>query len=394
MDLSAVYVFVACGLLAGQFANHLWRILSLVLARLVLNCMPWAGFESPAVPWWVWPALFVAFMYMPWMRPNQPTEGCVFVTGCDSGMGYETAIALAGKRQYDLVFAGVYSERSGEKLKEKVRKRYGEESVERLVPVQIDVTDEKSVRRAAEEVQKRTEGMNEKGLVALANFAGVAFNGPVEYMPIELFQRQMDVNFFGYVRTTQAFLPLIKKTVSNKRARRGRIIYTGTGGGVCSPCPPLLSAYMSSKFAVSAFCQSFRLEMRMKRIRIDCCEIHPGFIKPTQLMAEGLRRSNKMWEDCKRKFKSDVAKKEYGDILDHFIKYSEAQPGTHVSKVVEACEKALRAWRPTTSYKVGIDSWLAPFPGMLPTGAREYIANNGIYGFLSPIGSISNKFQI
>lgn len=57
----------------------------------------------------------------------------------------------------------------------------------------------------------------------------------------------MDVNYFGYVRTTQKFLPLIKDAVANPAARRGRVIFVGTGGGVLTPAPALLSAYMGSK---------------------------------------------------------------------------------------------------------------------------------------------------
>jgi NAD(P)-dependent dehydrogenase (short-subunit alcohol dehydrogenase family) len=50
--------------------------------------------------------------------------------------------------------------------------------------------------------------------------------GPAEYFPIELYQRQMDVNFLGYVRVTQAFLPLLKKFVNSSvlRARRAFVM--------------------------------------------------------------------------------------------------------------------------------------------------------------------------
>ena len=43
---------------------------------------------------------------------------------------------------------------------------------------------------------------------------------------------------------------------------------------------------------------------------------------------------------------------------------------------------------PKSSYKVGIDSKVAPIVGMLPTGIREYITRHGIYGKLSPIGYV------
>ena len=60
----------------------------------------------------------------------------------------------------------------------------------------------------------------------------------------------MDVNFFGYVNTIQSFLPLVREATEKPNARRGRILMIGTGGGVPGPSPPLISAYMSSKWAV------------------------------------------------------------------------------------------------------------------------------------------------
>jgi hypothetical protein len=83
-----------------------------------------------------------------------------------------------------------------------------------------------------------------------------------------------------------------------------------------------------------------------------------------------------------------VAKDEYGGMMDHFLEYSSLQPGTHVSKVVEAAEQALLSVVPRTSYKVGVDSKLAPIVGLMPTGMREWIARNGIYGVLSPAGTV------
>jgi len=74
--------------------------------------------------------------------------------------------------------------------------------------------------------------------------------------------------------------------------------------------------------------------------------------------------------------------------MDHFHYYAELQPGTHVSEVCKAAEHALTAYVPRSSYKVGIDSKLAPIVGMLPTGVREWIARHGIYGILSPAKTV------
>ena len=106
------------------------------------------------------------------------------------------------------------------------------------------------------------------------------------------------------------------------------------------------------------------------------------------LMEKGIELTNKMWKICEEKQGSTVAKDEYGELMNHFTRYSAAQPGTHVSAVSKAAEHALLSNVPRSSYKVGIDSKLAPIVGMMPTGMREKIAIHGIYGILSPAGTI------
>ena len=90
------------------------------------------------------------------------------------------------------------------------------------------------------------------------------------------------------------------------------------------------------------------------------------------LIEVGTKISARMWKACEEKLGSTQAQDEYGNLLEHFTTYSALQPGTHVSKVVEAAtEQALLSPIPRSSYKVGIDSKLAPIVGMLPTGVRE-----------------------
>lgn len=105
-------------------------------------------------------------------------------------------------------------------------------------------------------------------------------------------------------------------------------------------------------------------------------------------MEEGKKLTDKMWKLCESSQGSSVAKQEFGPLMDHFLKYSVLQPGTHVSEVAKAAEHGLLAKVPRSSYKVGIDSKLAPIVGMMPTGMRETIARHGIYGILSPAGTV------
>jgi len=117
------------------------------------------------------------------------------------------------------------------------------------------------------------------GLVGVINCAGIAIIGPCEYLTIPMYRTLFDVNYFGYIETTQKFLPLLKAAQAKPGSRRGRVIFVGTGGGIMSPAPALLSAYMGSKWAGEAYIQVLRMEMQLRNLRIDGSMISPGFIK-------------------------------------------------------------------------------------------------------------------
>lgn len=163
---------------------------------------------------------------------------------------------------------------------------------------------------------------------------------------MSLFHQQFEVNFFGYVRVAQAFLPLVKAGVKLV-GRRGRLVFVGTGGGIPGPSPPILGAYMSSKHAVEAFQQSLRQELRMRGYAIDCCMINPGVIKPTGLKANGKANIERSWA-----MMPPNARAEYEPMTDSLLNFYDRETGTHVSKVADAMEQAMRAGRPPMRYKV------------------------------------------
>jgi NAD(P)-dependent dehydrogenase (short-subunit alcohol dehydrogenase family) len=387
-SLSLPVLHVVAGILvivlAGQFDNHLWRLICCALGRVVSTRV------LDGSSWWsfgLWLALYAAIMYVPHLKPAYKRKGCVFVTGADSGMGQATVVHLTKtntpENSYDKIFAGCFNAKASLEALETL---LGKELMKKVVVVPLDVTSDDSVKQAAQKVDNAMKELKSVGLLGLINFHGVAFNGPVEYMPLSMYQRQLDVNYVGNIRMAQAFLPLLKNVATPTQP--GRLVFTGTGGGPCTPCPPLLSAYMSSKFAGEAFAQSLRMELHMRRIPIDCAVINPGFVKPTMLMEEGAKLTDKMWKACEDASGSTVAKDEFGPLMNHFTEYSALQPGTHVSVVCQAAEHALTSHSPRSSYKVGIDSKLAPIAGMLPTGVREALALHGIYGVLSPAGTV------
>nr|CAD7264825.1 unnamed protein product [Timema shepardi] len=88
----------------------------------------------------------------------------------------------------------------------------------RLHIVPLDVTKEKDVDKAVEYV-KSSQG--NQGLWAVINNAGVLALGETELMPVEIFQRIIEVNTIGSVRVTKAFLPLVRKS-------KGRLVFTAS----------------------------------------------------------------------------------------------------------------------------------------------------------------------
>ena len=86
--------------------------------------------------------------------------------------------------------------------------RDGVQASKKLVCVALDVTSDESVTKAAAAVavdieQERARAGGSQGLVSAINCAGAGFNGPGEYIPIDIYKKQMDINFFGYVRVVQ-----------------------------------------------------------------------------------------------------------------------------------------------------------------------------------------------
>ncbi|MEK6698687.1 MAG: SDR family NAD(P)-dependent oxidoreductase, partial [Nitrospirota bacterium] len=147
---------------------------------------------------------------------EKPSPGAVVITGASTGIGKTTALHLdsLGFR----VFAGVRKDSDGEHLKR--------ESSGRITPLRIDVTDAPTITSAAGTVTKIVDGA---GLAGLVNNAGIVVAGPLEFLPLDKIRQQFEVNVFGQLAVTQAFLTLLRKA-------RGRIVNMGSiSGRVSNP---------------------------------------------------------------------------------------------------------------------------------------------------------------
>lgn len=185
----------------------------------------------------------------------------VVITGASTGIGRATAEYFANKGW--TVFAGVRKEEDGAALKASAS---GD-----LRPILLDVAKPDHVDAAVVEVAKALDG---KTLTGLVNNAGIANMGPLALQPLDEFQSHFDVNVFGLLRTTQAFLPLLGMD-TDRTGSPGRIVNITSVGGKLSA--PFLGAYTATKHAVEAMTDSLRRELVV--YGIDAIAVGPGAVK-------------------------------------------------------------------------------------------------------------------
>lgn len=173
----------------------------------------------------------------------------VLVTGATSGIGLVTSRLLVGEGFR--VLGGAFPTEDTAALREAGG-----------TPVTLDVTDEASVRRAREEVAQVLAGQPLWGLV---NNAGIVGAGPIEYVDLAELKRVFEVNVFGLVAVTQAFLPQLREA-------RGRIVNMSSLSALLAV--PFLSPYNASKSAVEAISDSLRREV--EHFGVEVVIVEPG----------------------------------------------------------------------------------------------------------------------
>lgn len=278
------------------------------------------------------------------MQP--PSTRTVLVTGASTGIGEASALALdrAGFR----VFAGVRRDADAEVLRSKASPR--------LDPVMLDVTDEASIAQAARAIG---DAVGDAGLAGVVNNAGISVAGPLEFLPLEDFRRQLEVNVTGQLAVTQAVLPMI-------RAGHGRIVFVGSISGKLST--PFLGPYSASKFALEALADALRVELRPWHVPVAVVE--PGSID-TPIWEKSLALADEM----ERRL-PPAAHQLYGGAIEavRAMAKKTASRGIPASKVADAVLHALTAKRPKTRYPVGIDARIqGVLAGVVPDGLRDVV---------------------
>ncbi|MET1100950.1 MAG: SDR family oxidoreductase [Pyrodictiaceae archaeon] len=186
-------------------------------------------------------------------------EKTVFVTGGSRGIGRAIVLAFA-REGYNIFFTYLHSREAAKKVAEEA-KSLGAGLVE---PIWMDVADPKSVQRAYEEVQKRTEYLN-----VLVNNAAIFHVGSIEETSLEDWERVMRVNATGVFLVTKTFLPLLRKAPWASIVNIASI--AGQTGHIAAS-----AAYAASKAAVIGLTRRLAVELA-PRIRVNA--VAPSFVE-------------------------------------------------------------------------------------------------------------------
>ncbi|XP_077146485.1 D-beta-hydroxybutyrate dehydrogenase, mitochondrial-like isoform X2 [Ranitomeya variabilis] len=210
----------------------------------------------------------------------------------------------------------------------------------RMKVLQLNVCSQEEVTQAVEFLAKNLEDPH-KGLWGLVNNAGISTFGDIEFTSLDTYKEVAEVNLWGTIRVTKAFLPLVRES-------KGRVLCMASMFGRMG-CPSR-SSYCVSKYGVEAFSDCLRQEMYKWKVKV--ITIEPGnFTAATGIFTkEGVEnRGQDMWEQA-----SETVRADYGKVyFSHQVSRMKAFVSSGVkdmSPVINALADALTSKYPYTRY--------------------------------------------
>ncbi len=185
-------------------------------------------------------------------------DSVAMVTGSSSGIGLEAALTL-GRNGFH-TFATMRDLTKRDRIQPIIDKEHLPIEV-----VQLDVTDDNSVKGAVKQIMDQTGRID-----VLVNNAGYGLVGPFEQLAVEEIKKLHETNFYGVIRVAQAVLPHMRMQKTG-----GRIINMSSGAGRFGY--PGGAGYVSSKFAIEGLSECMAQELEQFGIKVILIE--PGFIR-------------------------------------------------------------------------------------------------------------------
>ena len=260
------------------------------------------------------------------MNTKCPYLKKVLITGASSGIGKETADLFA--MNGFVVYAA--------------SRHPKETSNPSIIPVEMDVTDPESVKKAAANI-------HELGIII--HCAGFGISGSAEMTPVERAKAQLDTNYFGVINVDNAFIPLLRKN------SRSLVLFTSSVAGLVPI--PYQSHYSSSKYAIEAYAQALRMEA--KQFGVRCTLVEPGDTKTgfTKARTSDEPENSPYFEQCK-------------ESVEHMA--HDEQNGKPASSVAKVFLKMAGRKNPPVRCAVGLDyKALAFLAKILPARLINFI---------------------
>jgi NAD(P)-dependent dehydrogenase (short-subunit alcohol dehydrogenase family) len=257
------------------------------------------------------------------------------ITGAGSGIGQALAVDLS-QRGCNLALSDV----NEEGLAETVLRC--EQSSVKVTPTALDVADRDAMFAWADAVVADHGKVN-----IIANNAGVALGASAIGQSLQDFEWVMNVNFWGVVHGTQAFLPHLRS------AGEGHIINVSSVFGLISI--PTQSAYNASKFGVRGFTDSLRMELEIDPCGVSCTTIHPGGIKTN--IARNARTDESML----------IAGSDPDEFIEEFDRLARTTPEKAAKQILRAVERNRRR------ALIGPDAVLFDIVSRLPAGLYQRV---------------------
>ena len=179
----------------------------------------------------------------------------VVITGCSHGFGFISAKRFADENY--LVFAAIRHTKDANQRAKSELEAYSDN----IKVIDMDVANDFSVSRAITTIYQQTDAID-----ILINNAGTTCMGISEAISLAQAKKQMEVNYFGALRTIQAVLPVMR------RVGRGLIINTTAISGRIAM--PFFATYNATKYALEGYSETLHYELAP--YGIDVAIVEPG----------------------------------------------------------------------------------------------------------------------
>lgn len=213
--------------------------------------------------------------------------------------------------------------------------------------MQLDVCSEEQVSQAGQFVTANLDDP-EKGLWAVVNNAGISTFGEVEFTTMDTYKQVSEVNLWGTIRVTKAFLPLIRRA-------KGRVVNIASMYGRMGNA--LRSPYCVSKYGVEAFSDCLRYEMKAWGVKVSVVE--PGnFIVATGILTRDIvtTTAEKLWKEAPPGVQEDYGKAHFEQYMALMRSYCNSGQ-REIEPVLDDVTDAITSKRPYTRYNPMEPHW-------------------------------------